>query len=161
MCGRMAQYRSLGFFIMDAARLLRKRFEQEARHLGMTSAQLQILGRIAINERINQSRLAALLDMEPITVCRHVDRMEAAGLVERHSDPADRRVRLLSVTEKGRELIPQMREIAQRILGEAQRDLSEEHRGLFLDILETFVRNLSTRPADQSDHAIDAARAAS
>ncbi len=66
-----------------------------------------------MNERINQSRLAALLDMEPITVCRHVDRMEAAGLVERRSDPTDRRVRLLSVTEKGRELIPQMREIAQ------------------------------------------------
>ena len=157
----MAQIRSLGFLLMDAARLLRKRFEQEARHLGMTSAQLQILGRIAINERINQSRLAALLDMEPITVCRHVDRMEAAGLVERRSDPGDRRVRLLSVTEKGRELIPQMREIAQRILAEAQHGLTDEHRALLLDALETFVGNLSTKPTDENNHAAEFSRAAS
>ena len=157
----MAQIRSLGFLLMDAARLLRKRFEQEARHLGMTSAQLQILGRIAVNERINQSRLAALLDMEPITVCRHVDRMEATGLVERRADPGDRRVRLLSVTEKGRELIPQMREIAQRILGEAQQGLSDDRRALLLDALETFVSNLSTKPADEPNHGTEVVRAAS
>ena len=157
----MAQIRSLGFLLMDAARLLRKRFEQEARHLGMTSAQLQILGRIAVNERINQSRLAALMDMEPITVCRHVDRMEATSLVERRADPGDRRVRLLSVTEKGRELIPQMREIAQRILGEAQQGLSDDHRALLLDALETFVGNLSTKPADEPNHGTELARAAS
>lgn len=146
----MPQPRSLGFFIMDAARLLRKRFEQEARHLGMTSAQLQIMGRIATNEGINQARLAALLDLEPITVCRHIDRMEAAGLVERNPDPNDRRVRLLAVTEKGRALIPEMRAVAQKVLGEAQEGLSAETRALFLDAIETFVQNLSSRPDSES-----------
>jgi DNA-binding MarR family transcriptional regulator len=145
-----APKRSLGFLIIDAARLLRKRFEQESRHLGMTSAQLQILGRIVMNEGINQARLAALLDMEPITVCRHVDRMEASGLVERRADPNDRRARLLAVTDKARELLPQLRAISQRVLGEAQAGLSEEHRAVLFDALETFVGNLSKRPADDS-----------
>jgi DNA-binding MarR family transcriptional regulator len=141
--------RSLGFLVIDAARLLRKRFEQESRHLGMTSAQLQILGRLALNEGINQAGLAALLDMEPITVCRHVDRMEAAGLVERRPDPDDRRARLLHTTEKGRALIPEMRAVAQRVFGQAQEGLSEAHRAILMDSLETLVHNLSRRPPDE------------
>src|SRR5882724_5243535 len=84
--------KSLGFFIIDAARLLRRRFDQEMRHLDMTSAQLQILGRLSQYEGINQAQLAGMLDMEPITVSRHVDRMEASGFVERSPDPRDRRV---------------------------------------------------------------------
>jgi DNA-binding MarR family transcriptional regulator len=142
----MAQSRSFGFLLMDAARLLRKRFEQEARHLGMTSAQLQIIGRLLVQEGISQARLATLLDMEPITVCRHVDRMEAAGLVERKPDPEDRRVRLLHVTEKGRALLPHMRAVAQKVLEEAQEGLPADARATVLDALEQIVGNLSRKP---------------
>jgi MarR family transcriptional regulator, transcriptional regulator for hemolysin len=133
---------------MDAARLLRKRFEQENRQLEMTSAQLYILGRLSRNEGINQARLASILDMEPITVCRHVDRMEAAGLIERRADPQDRRSRLLVITDKGKALIPGMRAAAQTVLEEAQSGLSARERKALLDTLERFVSNLSTRPAD-------------
>lgn len=150
----MTKNRSLGFLVMDAARLLRKRFEQEARHLGMTSAQLQILGRISLNEGINQSRLAALLDMEPITVCRHIDRMEVSGLVERGADQSDRRVRLLSVTEKGRALIPEMRAVAQKVLGEAQEGMSADTRGILIDAIETFVQNLARKPDDDNSEPV-------
>jgi DNA-binding MarR family transcriptional regulator len=153
--------RSLGFLVIDAARLLRKRFEQESRHLGMTSAQLQILGRIVLNEGINQARLAALLDMEPITVCRHVDRMEAASLVERRADPNDRRARLLSVTDKARELLPQLRATSQRVLADAQDGLSDDHRKILFDALETFVGNLSKRPGDDQHSDFEPTRAAS
>jgi MarR family transcriptional regulator for hemolysin len=140
--------RSLGLLMIDGARLLRRRFDQEMRHLKMTSAQLQILGRIAQNEGINQAQLAGMLDMEPITVSRHVDRMEVAGLVERSPDPQDRRARLLNLTETSKALLPGMRQIAQQIFAEAQEGLSEAERAVLLKGLEQLVTNLSRRPAE-------------
>ena len=139
---------SLGFLLIDASRLLRRRFDQETRHLDMTSAQLQILGRIFRNEGINQAQLAGLLDMEPITVSRHVDRMEALGFVKRCPDPEDRRVRLLKLTEKGKALLPGMQEIAAKIFAEAQEGLTEDERASLLKGLERVVSNLSRRPPD-------------
>lgn len=143
----MKKSRTLGFLIHDAARLLRRRFDQEARHLDMTSAQLQIVGRLAFNEGISQAQLAGLLDMEPITVSRHVDRMEAAGLVERAPDPQDRRVRLLNLTDKGRALLPRMRKLALAIMDEAQDGLSERERETLLNCLERVVGNLARKPS--------------
>jgi DNA-binding MarR family transcriptional regulator len=145
----MNKHRSLGFLVIDAARLLRRRFDQETRHLDMTSAQLQILGRLSFREGINQAQLAGLLDMEPITVSRHVDRMEAAGLVERTPDPADRRVRLLNFTEKGKALLPKMRIVAQDIFADAQDGIAEGDREILLNCLERIVCNLSRRPAEE------------
>jgi len=139
---------SLGFLTIDAARLLRRRFQQETRHLQMTSAQLQILGRLAQNEGISQAQLATLLDMEPITVSRHVDRMEAAGLIERGAHPEDRRVHRLTLTEKGKALLPGMRAIAQRIFEDAQEGLSADERMVLLKGLEQLCNNLARRPAE-------------
>ncbi|MBZ8133966.1 MarR family winged helix-turn-helix transcriptional regulator [Afifella sp. IM 167] len=155
----MQQKTTLGFLIMDAARHLRRHFEQRSRHLGMTSAQLQILGRIAFNEGINQAGLAALLDMEPITVCRHIDRMEAAGFVERRPDASDRRVRLLYITETGRNLLPEMRALAHSIFEEAQAGLGEKERAALLTGLEHLVRNLSERPASETGADREAVKA--
>jgi DNA-binding MarR family transcriptional regulator len=149
----MGKPRSFGFLLTDAARLFRKRFEQEARHLDMTSAQLQIIGRLLVQGGISQARLAMLLDMEPITVSRHVDRMEAAGLVERRPDPEDRRVRLLQVTEKGRALLPHMRAVAQKVLEEAQEGLPPETRVIVMEALEQIGANLSRKP--QTEGAAD------
>jgi DNA-binding MarR family transcriptional regulator len=140
--------RSLGFLVHDAARLFRRRFDQDTRHLDMTSAQLQILGRVTFHEGISQAQLACILDMEPITVSRHVDRMEAAGLVERMPDPQDRRVKLLSLTDKGRDLLPKMKKLAQSIFEDAQEGLSADEREILLDCLERIVTNLARKPAD-------------
>ena len=147
--------KSLGFFIIDGARLLRRRFDQEMRHLDMTSAQLQILGRLAHAEGINQAQLAGLLDMEPITVSRHVDRMEKAGFVERSPAPQDRRAWLLNLTDKGKALLPGMREIAQRIFAEAQEGLSETERAILMKGLDQVVSNLARKPAGATPDEVE------
>ncbi|MEX6506510.1 MarR family winged helix-turn-helix transcriptional regulator [Jiella sp. M17.18] len=138
---------SLGFLLVDTARLLRRRFDQECRDLPMTSAQMQIIARISKNEGIGQSALAALLELEPMTVCRHVDRMVAADLVERRQDPADRRARQLFTTEKGRTLLEPMRALAASVLEEAQAGLSAETRATLFEALQTISRNLSAGEA--------------
>ncbi|WP_082649122.1 MarR family winged helix-turn-helix transcriptional regulator [Aurantimonas manganoxydans] len=135
---------SLGFLLIDAARLIRRRFEQESRDIAMTSAQLQIVARLTKNEGIGQAALAALLELEPMTVCRHVDRMVAAGLVERRQDPKDRRARQLFTTDKSRALIKPMRDRAAAVFEEAQAGLSDTERRSLIAGLETIIGNLST-----------------
>ena len=152
---------SLGFLLIDAARLIRRRFEQESRDIAMTSAQLHIVARLSKNEGIGQSALAALLELEPMTVCRHVDRMVAAGLVERRQDPKDRRARQLFTTAKCRELMEPMRSRAARVFEDAQAGLSEVERRTLTDALATVIGNLSTFEAGDSgcDAALEPAEA--
>src|SRR3546814_14036670 len=68
-------YRTLGFLLHDAARLLRKRFEQKARAHGsnLTRAQWSVLAHLSRQEGVNQTTLADTLDVEPITVARAID----------------------------------------------------------------------------------------
>src|ERR687883_306428 len=93
---------TLGFLVHRATRLLRTQREQRARaaEIGLTRAQWQTLAYLARSEGINQATLAQLLDIEPITLVRLIDRLEAIGLVERRPDPRDRRQRNLFLTER-------------------------------------------------------------
>src|SRR5436190_20361761 len=101
--------RHLGFLLHDVARLLRTRFDQRARALGLTRAQWSVLAHLSRQEGLNQSALADVLEVEPITLARLLDRLEAARLVERRPDPADRRARLLYLTAPARPLLDDMR----------------------------------------------------
>ena len=138
---------SLGFLISDTARLMRRRFDQRARHLGLTRAQWQVLAHLNRNEGINQTGLADLLDIEPITLCRTIDRMEDGGWVERRPDPRDRRARLLFLTERARPLLGEMRGLAEEVYGEALAGLPAGTRAALSEILMAMRANLSARPA--------------
>ncbi len=138
---------SIGFLISDTARLMRRRFDQRARHLGLTRAQWQVLAHLQRNEGINQIGLADLLDIEAITLCRTIDRMEEGGWVERRPDPNDRRARLLFLTERARPFIADMRAIAEEIYAEALSGLPADTRQTLTEILTAMRTNLSARPA--------------
>jgi MarR family transcriptional regulator, transcriptional regulator for hemolysin len=79
----------------DVARLMRTRFDQHARAHGMTRAQWIILARLSRQPGLSQNEMAAICEVEPITVGRLIDRLEMRGFVERRSDPTDRRIRRL------------------------------------------------------------------
>jgi DNA-binding MarR family transcriptional regulator len=138
---------SIGFLISDTARLMRRRFDQRARHLGLTRAQWQVLAHLQRNEGINQIGLADLLDIEAITLCRTIDRMEEGGWVERRPDPNDRRARLLFLTDRARPFIADMRAIAEEIYAEALAGLPADTRQNLTEILTAMRTNLSARPA--------------
>ena len=80
------------FLLHDVARLLRVDADKRARAHGMTRAQWAILIWLEREPGISQKELAELLEVEPITVARLVDRLEARGMVERRPDPRDRRI---------------------------------------------------------------------
>lgn len=78
--------------IHELAHLMRTRFDQRARQHDMTRAQWVILYKLDRSPGLTQNDLAAMIEVEPITVARLIDRLEAKGLVERRHDPNDRRV---------------------------------------------------------------------
>ena len=119
---------TLGFILNDTARLLRKRFEQRARHLGLTRAQWQVLSYLARNEGIQQSALAEILELEPITLGRILDRLEAAELIERRRHAADRRVWLLHLKPKAHALMTDMFDLADATSAEALAAVTEADR---------------------------------
>lgn len=139
---------SLGFLLNNSARLLRRRFDQKARHLGLTRAQWQVLAHLARHEGIRQVALADLLEIEPITLCRLVDRMEEGGWIERRADPDDRRARLLFMTAKAWPMIADMRALAEEIYAEALAGLSAEERAGLIRTLEHMRANLAELRAE-------------
>src|SRR6185437_16036142 len=102
---------NLGFLMHDVARLMRKRFEQHARGQGLTRSQWQALAYLSRNEGISQTGLADLLDVEPITLSRIIDRLVEAGFVDRIPHASDRRVWCLRLTESSRPKLKQVREL--------------------------------------------------
>jgi len=98
------------FLLYDVARQMRTKADQRARTQGMTRAQWVILARLERQPGMSQNEMAAIVEVEPITIARLVDRLEARGLVERQSDPKDRRVWRLHLTPAA---TPILREIKQ------------------------------------------------
>jgi MarR family transcriptional regulator for hemolysin len=134
---------TLGFLLHDVARLLRRRFEQNARLSGLTRSQWQVLAYLAKNEGINQNGLADLLEVEPITLCRIVDKLQALGLVERHPDPSDRRVWLLHLTPAARPKLTQLGKLGEVTRGEALAGVSEADTERLLKTLQALKSNLA------------------
>ena len=142
---------TLGFILNDTARLMRKRFEQRARHLGLTRAQWQALAYLARNEGVQQSALAEILELEPITLGRILDRLEAAELIERRRHAADRRVWLLHLKPRAHALMTDMFDIGEATRAEALAGVSEADRATLTRILIAMKANLADacgRPVD-------------
>ena len=137
--------RAFGFVLHEAARLLSKRFDQKARAIGLTRAQCSVLFRLSMQEGLNQARLAELMEMEPISLARLVDRMEQAGWIERRADPADRRARRLYMTAKAKPVYERMIAVGLETRGEALAGISQADRDRIIDLLIQVRRNLSER----------------
>jgi MarR family transcriptional regulator, transcriptional regulator for hemolysin len=102
---RMPLEREVAFNINDVARLLRTYADQRARDLGMTRAQWAVLARVERSQGLKQCELADTLDLQPITLTRLIDRLCDGGLIERRSDPDDRRAKRLYLTPAARPVL--------------------------------------------------------
>jgi DNA-binding MarR family transcriptional regulator len=134
---------NLGFLVHDVARFMRKRFEQHARGLGLTRSQWQVLAYLSRNEGISQAGLADLLDIEPITLSRIVDRLVETGFVERIPHATDRRVWCLRVTEAARPKLKQVRELGEKTRCETLAGVSEADQQRLIKTLLDLRSNLS------------------
>jgi DNA-binding MarR family transcriptional regulator len=147
---------NIAFLMSDAARLFRRSFDADTRQMGVTGQQWRALVQIARNPGINQGAAADLLEVEPITVSRMIDRLCDAGLVERRAHPDDRRAWQLYLTPAGEPLVDQLRTIAFAKLDRALTGFSAAERDQLADLIDRFRANLSA-PSTASIQAREAA----
>ena len=135
---------TFGFLINDVTRFLRKQFDRRAVRFELTRAQWRALKRISHNEGMSQTELAEELDMEPIAVGRVIDRLQAAGFVERRADPKDRRAWRLHDTEQARGVIDGMEDIARGLRRDATAGISPDDLTMMLAVLDRMKENLQS-----------------
>ncbi len=145
----------LGFLVNDVARLYRRRFDEVTRSLGITGPQMRALIGIGRAPGINQGALAEKLEVEPITTCRMVDRLEQAGLVERRRDPHDRRAWQLHLTPAADPIMQKVQTLGEIVLGESILGMNEGSVDSIRSGLEAIRNNLmkALSPAPENKKA--------
>jgi DNA-binding MarR family transcriptional regulator len=141
---------NIGSILADTSRMMRRTFDGRARLIGVTRPQWQVLVTLARNEGIKQGGLAEQLDVEPITVCRMVDRLQEAGLVERRADANDRRSWRLHLTPKAHDMLEQLRPLADTMVEEALDGIDQSDRQKLGELLGQVRQNLSRKLIEQA-----------
>ncbi|MEO9078151.1 MAG: MarR family winged helix-turn-helix transcriptional regulator [Rhodanobacter sp.] len=133
---------SFGYLLNDVTLLFRKHFDRRAVKFGLTRAQWRATKMLNHCEGLRQNELADLLDMEPIAVGRVIDRLQAAGFVERRADPRDRRAWRLYVTEQARVVVDDMELIASELRKDATRGIAYDELAQALAVMNRIKENL-------------------
>jgi MarR family transcriptional regulator for hemolysin len=122
--------------IMDVARMLRTYADQRARQFGISRAQWVVLLRLDHSEGLKQSELAEILDLQPISLTRLLDRLAENGLIERRADPNDRRANRLYLTPAARPLLNRLAALGNDMMDEVLAGLDgKAHERLLKDLL--------------------------
>lgn len=143
----------IAFAIADVSRLYRRRFDERTRSFGITGPQMRALVAIMRFPGINQGVLADRLDVEPITICRMVDRLEQAGLVERRRDPQDRRAWQLFLTAAAEPIAERLQAVGQSVLNESLAGVDPAARAAMMATLGLIRDNLNNAAASESETA--------
>ncbi|GGJ50956.1 transcriptional regulator [Sphingopyxis bauzanensis] len=136
---------TIGFLLNDSARLFRRAFNARTRDTGITALQWRLITYLRRNEGIRQGPMAELIEVEPITLSRMIDRLVEADLVERRADPTDRRAWQLYLAPRAAELLNGMRGTIDALTAEATEGLSAAEREQLNDLVERVRANLSRR----------------
>lgn len=118
--------REFAFMLADAARLLRTYADQKAAQFGITRAQWVVLARLDRQEGLKQSELAEILDLQPISLTRLLDRLCENGLIERRADPNDRRAKRLYLMPAARPLLEQLNQLGEELMATALASVAPE-----------------------------------
>ncbi len=138
---------SFGYLLNDVTLLFRKHFDRRAVKFGLTRAQWRATKMLYHREGLRQTELAELLEMEPIAVGRVIDRLQAAGFVERRPDPRDRRAWRLYITEQARVIVGDMELIARDLRKDATRGVDYDDLCQALAVLNRIKDNLQALDA--------------
>lgn len=145
--------REIAFTIMDVARMLRTYADQRARHFGISRAQWGVLVRLDHQEGLKQSELAEILDLQPISLTRLLDRLAANGLIERRPDPNDRRANRLYLRPAARPLLEQLAKLGRDMMEHVMAGLdteTNEHLLRDLGLMKDNLRGVINRHEQQA-----------
>ena len=134
--------REFGFMLNDVARLLRTYADHKAAQFGITRAQWAVLVRLERSEGLNQTELADVLDLQPITLTRLLDKLSDSGLIERRPDPSDRRAKRLFLTPVARPLLEQLSALGEETMASTLAGIERERIEQIVSQLALVKENL-------------------
>jgi MarR family transcriptional regulator, transcriptional regulator for hemolysin len=136
---------TIGFLVTDLSRLIRAEFDKRIAQTGLpvTAGEARTLVHAARAGEIRQNALAEQMGVEAMTVSGYLDRLEARGLVERRPDPADRRAKLVGLTEAAGGVLAEIATVAASVRAEASKGLSTADWARLLDMMKTVRANLA------------------
>jgi MarR family transcriptional regulator, transcriptional regulator for hemolysin len=135
--------------LVESSRLLRNHIDHRAKTRGTTRAQWIVLFRLREQEGLSQVDLADVLELQPISLVRLLDRLVEHGLLERRHDPKDRRANRLFLTERGRQLVGELDSLRDEIANDVLRDVPAEAIEASLETLRDIkerIKRLSDPP---------------
>jgi DNA-binding MarR family transcriptional regulator len=141
---------SFGYLLNDVTLMFRKHFDRRAVKFGLTRAQWRATKMLYHREGLRQTELAEWLEMEPIAVGRVIDRLQAAGFVERRADPRDRRAWRLYITERARVIVGDMELIARDLRKDATRGIGSDELAGALSVINRIKENLQALDAAET-----------
>jgi MarR family transcriptional regulator, transcriptional regulator for hemolysin len=122
--------------LVESSRLLRNYIDHRAKGRGTTRAQWIVLFRLREQEGLSQVDLADVLELQPISLVRLLDRLVEHGLLERQHDPRDRRANRLFLTAAGRQLVDDLDSLRDSIAQTVLQDVSSEAIQTTLETLQ-------------------------
>ena len=129
--------------IIETARIMRRDFDRRAAVLGATRAQWRVLAKLSRCDGQRQIELAEALDVEPISLCRMVDRLEEAGFVERRRDEEDRRAWRIHLTAKAAPVISEIEKQLDVFQADMLAGLADEDRATASRVLALVRDNIN------------------
>jgi len=139
--------------LVESSRLLRNYIDGRAKTRGTTRAQWIVLFRLRQQEGLSQVDLADVLELQPISLVRLLDRLVEHGLLERRPDPKDRRANKLHLTKAGRQLVDDLDSLRDLIASDVLRDIPAD---AIRTSLETLV-DIKERIKSSNEHPSDVA----
>lgn len=146
--------RALGFLMADVSRLMRRRFDARAREIGLTRAQWRVLTQLRRREGINQTALAEIIEIEPISLGRHIDRLVEKNFVERRADPRDRRAWRLYLTPDAQPVMDRLRALSNVNRKEVLQGIPTEESEALIETLLKIKGNLTALEASEPDGTV-------
>jgi DNA-binding MarR family transcriptional regulator len=137
--------------LVESSRLLRNYIDHRAKGRGTTRAQWIVLFRLRQQEGLSQVDLADVLELQPISLVRLLDRLVEHGLLERRPDPKDRRANRLFLTRAGRQLVDDLDSLRDAIAIDVLRDIPDAAIGTSLETLQDIkerIKGLGEHPGD-------------
>jgi MarR family transcriptional regulator, transcriptional regulator for hemolysin len=137
--------------LIETSRLLRNHVDQRAKERGTTRAQWIVLFRLRQQEGLSQVDLADVLELQPISLVRLLDRLVDHKLLERKPDPKDRRANRLFLTPKGRKLVDDLDSLRDAIAADVLRDIPENAVESTLNTLVGMKDRIKAGPEAQAE----------
>jgi MarR family transcriptional regulator for hemolysin len=134
--------------LVESSRLLRNYIDHRAKSRGTTRAQWIVLFRLRQQEGLSQ---VDVMELQPISLVRLLDRLVEHGLLERRHDPKDRRANRLFLTASGRQLVDDLDSLRDAIANDVLHDLSDEAIKTSLGTLREIKERIKTL-SDPPDH---------